>query len=59
MSILELELHLELLLFGGASWSVRMFECLNVRMFECLDWKQPEQLAKTTVCSYSYSPSEG
>ena len=25
-----------------------MFECSNVRMFECLDWKQPEQLVKTT-----------
>ena len=21
---------------------------MNVRMFECLDWKQPEQLIKTT-----------
>ena len=37
MSILELELHLELLLFGGASWSVRMLECWNVRVFECLN----------------------
>ena len=25
-----------------------MFECWNVRMLECLDWKQHEQLVKTT-----------